>query len=535
MAQDTNRHQSRFDPEAEANAVKHRNWVRFLGLSVASAASLCLGAFLSYQAAMQAESAEAPASGVAALFGAAGAENAAVETPAVPDQTATIKPAPVKTAETPTPAPEDPRLTVLASLQPDNLPIFSSSGAFPGGLAGSSSLRTDDAPPASPSPAQESALPESDLATPANPQSLPPASASLPEGQALFHGKPAPLPPVRPASLKAPTTIAALIEASPVAIPALPAAPQPVIGPSPTVSAAPPAPGATVSPAATAPASPAALASPAKATPPAASMAAAASPGSFPGVANALAAVTASIGGANAAVTPGQPSAEVLPDDNAQGGFKKGSPAYVRIFKKEGVLELWLKRGDNYALYKSYPVCKWSGQLGPKTRQADYQSPEGFYSVSARQLNPNSHYHLAFDIGYPNAYDRRQGSTGSAVMVHGDCKSVGCFAMTNNGIDEIYGIVEAALRNGQREVPVHIFPFRMTEEAIARESSPKQFMAFLTPVNAQPQRDWSGFWRNLKEGYDMFQRSHVPPVAYACGDRYDFGAGASSCSRIAGW
>jgi murein L,D-transpeptidase YafK len=529
MAQDTNRRQSRFDPEAEANAVKHRNWVRFLGLSVASAGSLCLGAFLSYQAAMQAESAETPASGVVALFGAAGTESAAAETPAVADQTATVKTHPVKTAETPVPAPANPRPMVLASLQTDSLPIFSSSGA----LAGPPSLRGDETPSAAPS--QESALPDGDLATPANPQPLPAAPALPPEGQALFHGKPAPLPPVRPASLKAPTTIAALIEASPVVIPAPPAGPQPVIGPSPVVSAAPPAPGAAVSPAATASTSPSAPASAAKATPPAASMAAAASPGSFPGVANALAVVTASIGGANAAVTPGQPSPEVLPDDNAQGGFKKGSPAYVRIFKQEGVLELWLKRGDNYALYKSYPVCKWSGQLGPKTRQADYQSPEGFYSVSARQLNPNSHYHLAFDIGYPNAYDRRQGSTGSAVMVHGDCKSVGCFAMTNNGIDEIYGIVEAALRNGQHEVPVHIFPFRMTEEAIARESSPKQFMAFLTPVNAQPQRDWSGFWRNMKEGYDLFQRSHIPPVAYACGDRYDFGAGASSCSRIAGW
>jgi murein L,D-transpeptidase YafK len=516
--------------------VKHRNWVRFLGLSVASAASLCLGAFLSYQAAMQAESAEASVSGAAALFGAAGTDSATAETPAAPDQsapdqtasdqTATVNAAPVKIAEAAAPAPANPRPMVLASLQTDNLPIFSSSSS----LAGPASLRPDDAP--SPSQSQESALPQSDLATPGSPQPLP---AAPPEGQALFHGKPAPLPPVRPASLKAPTTIAALIEASPVAVPGPAAGPTPVVGSSPVVSAAPLASAAAVSPTASAPASPFAPASPAKATPPAASMAAAASPGSFPGVANALAVVTASIGGANAAVTPGQPPAEVLPDDNAQGGFKKGSPAYVRIFKKEGVLELWLKRGDNYALYKSYPVCKWSGQLGPKTRQADYQSPEGFYSVSARQLNPNSHYHLAFDLGYPNAYDRRQGSTGSAVMVHGDCKSVGCFAMTNNGIDEIYGIVEAALRNGQHEVPVHIFPFRMTEEAIARESSPKQFMAFLTPVNATPQRDWSGFWRNLKEGYDMFQRSHVPPVAYACGDRYDFGAGASSCSRIAGW
>ena len=215
------------------------------------------------------------------------------------------------------------------------------------------------------------------------------------------------------------------------------------------------------------------------------------------------------------------------------GGFSKGAPVYVRIFKKEGTLELWMKRGDRYALYKSFPVCKWSGRLGPKTRSADYQSPEGFYSVSARQLNPHSHYHLAFDLGYPNAYDRRQGATGSAVMVHGDCKSVGCFAMTDRGIEEIYGYVAAALAHGQREVPVHVFPFRMTEEAIEREAHGNNFLAFLE--EGGPRRDWSSFWRNLKQGYDMFQRSHVPPVAYACGDHYDFGAAGRSCARIAGW
>ena len=211
------------------------------------------------------------------------------------------------------------------------------------------------------------------------------------------------------------------------------------------------------------------------------------------------------------------------PTDAAGGkGFKRGSAVYVRIFKQEGTLELWMKRGGRYALYKSFPVCKWSGRLGPKTRAADYQSPEGFYSVSARQLNPHSHYHLAFDLGYPNAFDRRQGATGSAVMVHGDCKSVGCFAMTNRGIDEIYGYVAAALANGQREVPVHIFPFRMTEQAIEHEF-PRQQLPRL-PRRGGRRRDWSSFWRNLKQGYDLFQQSHVPPVAYACGDHYDFGA-----------
>jgi len=120
-------------------------------------------------------------------------------------------------------------------------------------------------------------------------------------------------------------------------------------------------------------------------------------------------------------------------------------------------------------------------------------------------------------------------------MVHGDCKSVGCFAMTNAGIDEIYGFVASALASGQKEVPVHIFPFRMTEAAIARESGSgsSSIMAFLDS-GAAPKQDWSAFWHNLKEGYDLFENSHVPPTAYACGDRYEFSASAGSCARIAG-
>jgi murein L,D-transpeptidase YafK len=214
------------------------------------------------------------------------------------------------------------------------------------------------------------------------------------------------------------------------------------------------------------------------------------------------------------------------------GNFRIGAAVYVRIFKKEGELELWRKQGDHYALYRTYAICKWSGHLGPKLKSGDYQSPEGFYSVSARQLNPNSHYHRAFDIGFPNAYDKQNGRTGGALMVHGACKSVGCFAMTDKVIDEIYGMVEAALRGGQHEVPVHIFPFRMTDTAFAKETQGDWTNLWSAPPEHQ---QWSGFWRNLKEGYDLFEQTGEPPTAYACGSHYAFGPASGSCRRIAGW
>lgn len=391
------------------------------------------------------------------------------------------------------------------SLPSSREPLLASANAnAPLGLRGDEAAR--DAAPAdtAPSAAQPEVL--------ANLETMPSAAD-------FSDGKPVPLPPRRPAAVATP-------EAS-----------------APQQSAALPAPGAPSTPQSAAPApvvavAPQSVAAPQPVAPPraaAAPISAPAASNEFSGIAGALAAVTASVGGN----TPLPPGGEGSPVSSAPGdGFKKGAPVYVRIFKQEGTMELWIKRGESYALYKSFPICKWSGQLGPKTRQSDLQSPEGFYSVSARQLNPHSNYHLAFDVGYPNAFDRRQGSTGSAVMVHGDCKSIGCFAMTNNGIDEIYTIVAAALADGQREVPVHIFPFRMTESAIARESSPKagNVLAFLAADSApSPRRDWSSFWRNLKQGYDLFERSHVPPVAYACGDRYVFGAAGQSCARIAGW
>ncbi|MBL8587610.1 MAG: hypothetical protein JNK46_03690 [Methylobacteriaceae bacterium] len=236
---------------------------------------------------------------------------------------------------------------------------------------------------------------------------------------------------------------------------------------------------------------------------------------------------------AAAPVVPSAPPPEIgLPPPAPSGPFAKGQPAYVRIFKQEGQLELWLKRGPRYALFKTFSICKWSGKLGPKVKEGDYQSPEGFYNVTARQLNPNSQYHLAFNVGYPNAYDRQHGRTGSALMVHGDCQSVGCYAMTDKGIEEIYGYVEAALRNGQREVPVHIFPFRMTSSAIAREAGGGGLASLF---GGATHAGWGDFWRNLKEGYDLFERTGEPPAAYACNRRYVFGAAGAGCARIAGW
>ncbi|WP_442755081.1 L,D-transpeptidase family protein [Methylocystis sp. JAN1] len=242
----------------------------------------------------------------------------------------------------------------------------------------------------------------------------------------------------------------------------------------------------------------------------------------------------AAAGGGQQTARLEEPTLRPAPEDAFQAPppkFGMGDPVFMRIFKQEGQLELWLKKNGRYSLYKTFPICKWSGRLGPKLKEADYQSPEGFYSVSAKQLNPHSNYYRAFNVGYPNAFDRQNGRTGGLVMVHGACKSVGCFAMTDRGIEEIYGFVEAALKAGQKEVPVHIFPFRMTEANIARETG-GGWLAFVGGGGAQ---QWAGFWKNLKEGYDLFEQTGQPPVAFACGDHYEFDGGSSACKRVAGW
>lgn len=178
-------------------------------------------------------------------------------------------------------------------------------------------------------------------------------------------------------------------------------------------------------------------------------------------------------------------------------GLRVGNPVFMRIFKQEHVLELWVE-GDSgkFILFRSYPICAFSGDPGPKLRQGDKQAPEGFYRVAARQLNPNSQYHLAFDLGFPNAYDRSHGRTGDFLMVHGGCVSVGCYAMGNAGIEEIYSMAAAALAGGQQAFEVHAFPFRLDPARI----------------DAQRNSPWFDFWKELKPAYDLFEQTHVPPV-----------------------
>jgi murein L,D-transpeptidase YafK len=181
-----------------------------------------------------------------------------------------------------------------------------------------------------------------------------------------------------------------------------------------------------------------------------------------------------------------------------------GSPIYIRIFKAERELELWVAKGEQFVLFRKYSICAFSGGLGPKLREGDQQSPEGFYSVSPGQMNPASSYHLSFDLGYPNQYDRAKGRTGSALMVHGKCVSIGCYAITDKFIEEIYAMADAAFRNGQPAFRVHVFPFRMTAEKLGKYKN----------------STWSSFWLELKAGYDLFEKLHRPPAVTVRNGRY---------------
>jgi murein L,D-transpeptidase YafK len=187
----------------------------------------------------------------------------------------------------------------------------------------------------------------------------------------------------------------------------------------------------------------------------------------------------------------------------------KGSPMLVRVFKEEAELEVWKKTRDGqYALLKTYPICRWSGNLGPKKKQGDRQAPEGFYSITPAQMNPNSNYYLAFNTGFPNAYDRSHGYTGSELMVHGDCSSRGCYAMTDKQILEIYALARESFFGGQREFQFEAFPFRMTALNMARHRNNPNF----------------AFWKMLKEGYDDFEATHLEPKVAVCEKRYVFDA-----------
>jgi murein L,D-transpeptidase YafK len=184
-----------------------------------------------------------------------------------------------------------------------------------------------------------------------------------------------------------------------------------------------------------------------------------------------------------------------LRESVAEKEFRWGAPVFIRIFKEEKVLELWLDDGERYRKFRTYPVAAMSGQLGPKLAEGDGQAPEGFYAVGEGSLLPTSRYHLAFNIGFPNAYDRALGRTGSFIMVHGARASIGCFAMTDAKIEEIYLLCEAALEEGQPFFRVHLFPFRMTNERMAEADGHR----------------WEEFWKELRSGYQYFEENRVPP------------------------
>jgi murein L,D-transpeptidase YafK len=207
---------------------------------------------------------------------------------------------------------------------------------------------------------------------------------------------------------------------------------------------------------------------------------------------------------------PGTPDLANLNGRLEQHGVKLGSPVFVRIFKREFELELWMLRDGKFHRFATYPICRWSGRLGPKFATGDRQAPEGFYSVDSKSLNPKSRWHRSFNLGYPNAFDRAHARTGSFLMVHGGCSSVGCYAMTDAVIDEVWRIVTAALDQGQKRFQVQVLPFRLTGANIDRYSGHMH----------------AAFWRSLKPGYDLFEADHLPPVVSLCGKQYTFSSGA---------
>lgn len=204
----------------------------------------------------------------------------------------------------------------------------------------------------------------------------------------------------------------------------------------------------------------------------------------------------------------------------AQVGATRGAPVFLRIFKEEAELEMWARTGESWRLVHAYPVCNHSGSLGPKLAEGDRQAPEGFYEVGANQLLPTSRHYRAFNLGFPNAHDRSLGRTGSFLMVHGGCSSIGCYAMTDRGVAEIYTAVEAALAAGRGSVPVHAFPFRMSEARMAQAEGSR----------------WLPFWENLAQGYRLFERDRAVPEVGTAGGRYTFGVeGDVAGEPIAAW
>jgi murein L,D-transpeptidase YafK len=203
---------------------------------------------------------------------------------------------------------------------------------------------------------------------------------------------------------------------------------------------------------------------------------------------------------------PNTPNVAEFSDRLRAAGLKVTSPIIIRVFKAESELEIWKEKDNEFVLFATYPICHWSGTTGPKLRDGDKQAPEGFYTVGRHQTHHQGRWPKSLNIGFPNILDQSLTRTGSDILIHGGCSSVGCFAMTNPVMDEIQTLTEAALESGQDVVPVQVYPFRLTaENMLAHSDSP-----------------WLNFWQNLKQGYDAFEQSHKPVAVSVCEGRYTF-------------
>ena len=188
-------------------------------------------------------------------------------------------------------------------------------------------------------------------------------------------------------------------------------------------------------------------------------------------------------------------------------GSSPGAPMMLRVFKQDSVMEVWKQTSAGpYALLTTYKICAWSGGFGPKVVEGDRQAPEGYYDITPALMNPYSHYYLSFNTGYPNKFDRSYGRTGSNLMVHGDCSSAGCYAMTDKEIAQIFALVRESFAGGNRAVQLEIFPFRMTPDNLAKQAGNPNMP----------------FWQNIKTGYDVSELTKRPPTWDVCGKKYVF-------------
>jgi murein L,D-transpeptidase YafK len=202
-----------------------------------------------------------------------------------------------------------------------------------------------------------------------------------------------------------------------------------------------------------------------------------------------------------------QPLPDRIVTEMQKRNMPRNSPIMIRVFKEEGVMEIWKAKADNrFDKIAQYQICAWSGKLGPKVKEGDRQAPEGFYNLTPAHLNPNSKYYLAINTGFPNRYDAVNGRSGSNLMIHGACSSSGCYSMTDEQILEIYAFARDAFKGGQSSVQLQAFPFRMTAENMARHR---------TSENLE-------FWKMLKVGYDNFEVTKRPPEVNVCERKYVF-------------